>query len=217
MNTCLDCGKPIYYCRRGLRGRLPNRCVPCRVEFQYDNTRRWRERNIDYARAQQREYGERTRQQKQEYDRLHYAANADKKRAATKAWATANKDRKRKADAAYRQANLDRLREAARNRYYANPDYWKSRAAERRAVLRSVSVERVERRDVYERDHGRCQIALRCNGRRTLSYEGGWHLDHIIPLSRGGTHEMANVQVSCPACNLAKGDRAAGDQLRLLG
>jgi hypothetical protein len=31
-----------------------------------------------------------------------------------------------------------------------------------------------------------------------------WHLDHIVPISRGGTHEPANVQVSHPRCNQSK-------------
>ena len=32
-----------------------------------------------------------------------------------------------------------------------------------------------------------------------------YHLDHIIPLSRGGMHEDSNLQCLCPHCNLSKG------------
>ena len=31
-------------------------------------------------------------------------------------------------------------------------------------------------------------------------------LDHIVPLSRGGTHEMGNLQLICVMCNTAKLD-----------
>lgn len=31
-----------------------------------------------------------------------------------------------------------------------------------------------------------------------------FHIDHIIPLSRGGEHELHNMAVSCPSCNLRK-------------
>lgn len=33
--------------------------------------------------------------------------------------------------------------------------------------------------------------------------------DHIIPLSRGGPHTLANLQLSHLGCNYAKGNRAA--------
>jgi len=32
-------------------------------------------------------------------------------------------------------------------------------------------------------------------------------LDHLRPLSRGGTHHLWNLVLSCPKCNNAKSDR----------
>jgi 5-methylcytosine-specific restriction endonuclease McrA len=34
---------------------------------------------------------------------------------------------------------------------------------------------------------------------------GRFHRDHIKPLSKGGAHEVANLQLLCGPCNLAKG------------
>ena len=34
-----------------------------------------------------------------------------------------------------------------------------------------------------------------------------FHLDHIVPWSRGGDHSAANLTVSCASCNLRKGDK----------
>jgi 5-methylcytosine-specific restriction endonuclease McrA len=43
-------------------------------------------------------------------------------------------------------------------------------------------------------------------------------LDHIVPLSLGGSPDSpANLQLTHLRCNLAKRDRPAGEQLRLIG
>lgn len=34
-----------------------------------------------------------------------------------------------------------------------------------------------------------------------------YHVDHIIPLARGGTNEPRNICISCPQCNLSKGSK----------
>jgi 5-methylcytosine-specific restriction endonuclease McrA len=33
---------------------------------------------------------------------------------------------------------------------------------------------------------------------------GGFHCDHIVPVSRGGTSWPDNIQILCPSCNLSK-------------
>ena len=33
----------------------------------------------------------------------------------------------------------------------------------------------------------------------------GYHVDHIIPLSKGGLHDLDNLQLICAECNLKKG------------
>src|SRR5690349_17636184 len=34
-----------------------------------------------------------------------------------------------------------------------------------------------------------------------------FHIDHICPRARGGTDELDNLALTCPRCNLVKGDR----------
>lgn len=43
-------------------------------------------------------------------------------------------------------------------------------------------------------------------GRQCAYCEGPFeHIDHITPMSRGGLHELANLNPSCAACNASKG------------
>ena len=71
--------------------------------------------------------------------------------------------------------------------------------------------ERVSRAYIVERDRGRCHMC----GKPCRPSE--IHLDHVIPLARGGTHSPENVRVACAFCNLSKRDRARGEQLLLVG
>jgi len=34
-----------------------------------------------------------------------------------------------------------------------------------------------------------------------------YHIDHYIPLSKGGSNEKSNLKISCPTCNLKKGSK----------
>lgn len=59
----------------------------------------------------------------------------------------------------------------------------------------------IERAAIIARDNGVCHI---CGG--TPAPED-IHLDHIVPLARGGTHDPENLAVACARCNLSKGAR----------
>ncbi len=67
----------------------------------------------------------------------------------------------------------------------------------------------LSRREIFNRDDWKCQLCgitvIRVNNRGAYRPDGAT-VDHIIPLSRGGTHTMDNVQAACWACNTSKGD-----------
>ena len=54
-------------------------------------------------------------------------------------------------------------------------------------------------RAVRQRDGERCSY---CG-----SIDGPFHLDHVVPWSRGGEHVADNLVVACAPCNFAKSDR----------
>jgi len=60
---------------------------------------------------------------------------------------------------------------------------------------------RFTRRNIFYRDKNRCQYCGKVFQQRELN------LDHIIPISRGGTSCWENVVCACISCNTKKGDR----------
>lgn len=88
----------------------------------------------------------------------------------------------------------------------------------RRARHFGVDYEPIKNRDVFERDGWLCGI---CGERidKRLKYPNprSASLDHVVPMSRGGSHTYSNVQASHWICNTNKGARSAGDQLALFG
>lgn len=63
-------------------------------------------------------------------------------------------------------------------------------------VVRTVIPEQLRNR-IYERDNYRCVL---CGSSSELQ------LDHIIPFSKGGRTEEANLRTLCKSCNLRKRD-----------
>ena len=111
---------------------------------------------------------------------------------------------------AYREAHKAEIAASGKVYREANPDKILDKLARRRARKRGATVvEKVSRVVVYERDAGKCHICVKKAPKR------GWHLDHIIPLVRGGEHSYQNVAVACPKCNMRKQAKAGG-QLRLI-
>ena len=60
---------------------------------------------------------------------------------------------------------------------------------------------RHERKDeIFDRTTGHCAY---CG--KPLEREGNWHIEHIVPASRGGKYiGMSNYLPACPSCNIRK-------------
>ena len=81
----------------------------------------------------------------------------------------------------------------------------REKMAKRRAKVRGARIERLPGRyrdQLLESQLGRCAYC-QCNlGQLDQVY----HVDHVIPLAKGGAHALANLVLACPACNGYKRD-----------
>ncbi len=70
--------------------------------------------------------------------------------------------------------------------------------------------------EVFERDGWVCQLCRKPVARdKTAPHPKSPCVDHIVPLSKGGVHEMRNVQCAHFLCNSRKSDRGEAWQQRL--
>jgi len=108
---------------------------------------------------------------------------------------------------------LERRRERAaemphRERHAATQ---KANDARRRARVKAATIEVFKPREIFDRDDWRCLIC----GTPIPSVVVWPHpqsasLDHIVPLSKGGSHSRSNTRCTHLACNLAKGSSLDG-------
>lgn len=124
---------------------------------------------------------------------------AQRKRNDAKIHAERNREKVLARKKAYRENNAETISEYMAKWELENRDKRYAITAKRNYNLESTSVEPISRSFVWERDEGVCGIC------KDMADPENWHMDHIMPLSKGGSHTMDNVQVSHPKCNLSKG------------
>lgn len=107
--------------------------------------------------------------------------NRDKKISACSAWYSGNKDRAKK----YRQDRSDIYRVHAQNRrarIYESGGYF--------------TLEQINSLKNLQKDKCvNCKKSIKIN----------MHIDHIIPIAKGGSNDIKNIQLLCPKCNIKKG------------
>lgn len=144
-----------------------------------------------------------------------YAANRDRAIASRKANADKNRDREiasrkarywRERDSAitkaheWAQANPDKTKRAKRNWELRNFERVRAIQAERRAKQPIGSYTHADIRRLFAIQKGLC---VGCGASITKKY----HIDHVIPIARGGTNWPDNLQLLCPHCNQSKSAR----------
>ena len=83
-----------------------------------------------------------------------------------------------------------------------NPNRLRAKASRRRAKKQGSggSHSKADIKRLYKLQDGRCRY---CDEEVGKVY----HIDHVIPISKGGNDNSGNLAIACPTCNLEKGDK----------
>lgn len=195
-----------------------------------ESARKYREANLGKARESARlsqakrrqdpEVRERDKLYKQdpayiERQRLYRQENSERLSAKTMEWQAANAEKFKAYQAAYQAANRKRgiqraiaWRQANKAHASAMARRWRTANLHRRVVSEQRRRARIKgvggdlspgiHSKLMALQQGKCAVCGVCL--QTVRP----HLDHIMPISKGGQNIDTNVQLLCPTCNLSK-------------
>lgn len=127
-----------------------------------------------------------TPEERRAENRARYEKDIEKSRAQRREWQAANAEERKKYMRAYYEANRSRFGDYRDSRFQRIKDQF---------------VEEVHGLVLLERHDGLCGIC----GEDVDPLD--FHIDHVVPLIRGGEHSYANTQPAHPLCNRRKGRR----------
>lgn len=208
MKTCTRCGesKPLtkFSKRSSSRDGLRTNCKACaniysaahreqarartaqwckdNPERHKANSSKWRAANRDKERKRHAKYSAENPDKVKAGNAKWYAKNPDIRKAACARWRAENADRHKAYQAKYRAENADAYRAYDQNR----------RASESGGKLSPGLAERL-----IKLQRGKCACCKQPLG-------DDYHLDHIMPLTLGGSNEDSNMQLLRAKCNLNK-------------
>lgn len=210
LKRCPKCGeeKPatLEYFQRNKQAKsgLSCYCKPCQSEkgkqYYESNREKVIERTARYAKEHPEQRKEINRKQRakeghnvymREWMRRHRDQMTDEQRSA-----------RYLRYKPYAKSHREITRAACQLHYQKNKSYYANKTRNRRAIKKGA-----------KGDHSLNDIRLQYKAQKGLCWWCGkemidnYHVDHRIPLSRGGSNAPENLCIACPECNLSKGNK----------
>lgn len=191
VKRCNKCGevKPSSDFRRNSKRKdgLSSTCKTCAKQYDAE----YRHKNGEFLSQAKRQWRHDNRDRVRENKRRYYQSNIEREREARRL----NQQR-------YTASNPDKARSACKKWRIANPEYNRIQHAVRKArKLNSGGTHTTaDVKAQYRSQRGKCWWCSKLVG-------DDYHVDHLIPLARGGTNDARNIVISCPKCNMSKHDK----------
>jgi 5-methylcytosine-specific restriction endonuclease McrA len=181
---------------------------PEKKKIWSERSKIWRKKNPEKVKATKLRYyyrhRERDRERLRPKRRAYYQRPEVKKRIAeqSKAWHKNNPEKVREKSKRWALKNRHKIR------IYAASGTQKRRAFKLGNTINPVAINKFVR-GIRATKQVACYYCKNKTAGKTA------HIDHIVPLSKGGAHSVTNLCASCPSCNQHKHDKLIQDWMRL--
>ena len=195
MKTCSKCGveKPLDAFSRDSRAKdkLQSQCKMCQTEYR------------ETHKPQRKAYCESRKQETKIYNLEYRKKHVEELRMYDRDYYNLHRDKKRQYNLVYRRGHIAEISSRQKTQRHKNLDKGRVHVQNRRA--RKLAAEGThtaqETQELYEMQKGICAYCG-CDLSKTQR-----HLDHVIPLKRGGSNWIGNLKWACRRCNTSKGDK----------
>lgn len=215
-SRCNSCRKDYYTANKDeilLNQRNYNERNKPRISVR---KKAYRRRHLERITQKDKVYYEQNKERINEQARRDYYENHAERRRQQNEYRARNIEVVRGRDRYYRQANRDIIRLKSRAWYERNKErrlklsrLWRQKNKQQCKILSNrYRVRKLNAAGAFNDQHLKWKLELQGGLCYYCGEElGRFHVDHKIPLSKGGTEWPANICAACPRCNLEKNCR----------
>ena len=189
MKTCPGCSQELssdsFYKNSARKDGIDSHCKQC----SSTRKKKFRENNPGHFSDRDKEY-------------RNQDGYKEKQKERTSKWYVKNKDKSLENGRAWKKLNLERARELDRMKSH-----------KRRALkLNNGHFPYTEQQvlETYGTDCNICNLPIDLNAARQVGkpgWENGLHIDHLLPISKGGPDILSNVRATHGLCNITKNNK----------
>jgi 5-methylcytosine-specific restriction endonuclease McrA len=166
--------------------------------------KRWQQKNRDKHLEYNRAFHKANRERDQQKQNARYKAKPEQHQANVRRYRDANLEAVQARETKYRKENIEKVRE--RNRRNGPNQRARRKGAPGRHTAADIA-------RLFDEQMGICAA---CKVAITKTGKGKYHVDHVMPLRRGGSNYPSNLQLLCPTCNRRKGFKHPDEWAKLL-
>lgn len=180
--------------------------LAARPNYERDRARRSRELHPERDRAAARRWRENNPNAQKEASLRYIQKDPARWKEIRRRLRAKHRDKLTESKRAWREKNPDRVRDTYRKYLEANPGLQEIKNNARRARMSSATGE-FSNEDIQALISVQQSRCAGCGEKLKKTGKGKYHIDHVMPLSRGGGNDPGNLQLLCPPCNFSKGAR----------